>query len=145
MAAIKRGFLHLMIDNKMICIILMVATVATIPSWMSKGEKRKDFFHDCVTLWAGCVGGILAVLSCALWQFCPHVLARGTRNLRPTSRSRLCFVAAFYVVRADLVCAQCDLIYMYRVGLGLSSKIGCPFSCMPFTVCPYMKSLTLLC
>lgn len=94
-----------------------------------------------------CYGGrLLSYPSCALQQLCPGVLARGTGELRPTSRSRLCFCGCLLRgVRGFNVCAQYDLIYVHRVGPVLSGKVGHPFSCMPFTACPYMKSLFFGC
>lgn len=54
-----------MINNKMFCIILMVGTVDTPPSLpMSQGEKRKDFSHDRVAQWAGCVTGDVCCPIC---------------------------------------------------------------------------------
>lgn len=154
MATLKRGFpheilnliIHLMINIKMFSIILMVGTVDTPPSLlMSKAEKRKDFSHDHATQWAGCVMGdacypVVVLCSTAVVTRCS---GQGDWRAWTYQQKQVVPCVRFLHGVSLNACAQYDLIYMHRVDPVLSSKAGHPFSCMPFTVCLYMKSLTV--
>lgn len=125
--------------------MLMMGTVDTPPSLlMSKEEKRKDFFHDHGIQWAGCVTGDAC---CPVLCFTAVVLrcsGQGDRRARTYQQKQVVLCGCFlHDVSRLNARAQYDLIYVHRVGPMLSSKVGCPFSCMPFIVCLYMKSLTV--
>lgn len=89
--------------------------------------------------------GMCAVLSvlCST-AVVPRCSGQGDRRARTYQQKQvvLCVCLLHGVSRLN-ACAQYDLIHMHRVDPVLSDKVGHPFSCMPLTVCPYMKSLTV--